>query len=60
MCIFYTSIAGVSFIIYYVVSCISDIFLANSCLLLTVWILLDVRIACKCMLTFDINSQSSK
>ena len=27
------------------VSCISDIFLANSCLVLSVWILLDVRVS---------------
>ena len=35
VCIFSTTIAGVSFIIeFYVVSCISDIFFANSCLVL--------------------------
>ena len=43
VCIFSTTIAGVAFLLcgklYF------RIFLANSCLVLTVWILLDVRVS---------------
>ena len=58
VCIFSTIIAGVAFIL-----CGKLYFrnvLANSCLVLTVCILLDVRVSCRCTLTFEINSQSSK
>ena len=44
MYIFYTAITGVSFISY-VLSCISEIFLRIRVLILTVWILLDVRVS---------------
>ena len=44
--IFSTPIAGVGPIVYNnVLICISDNFLANSCLVLTLWILLDVRVS---------------
>ena len=56
--IFSTTIAGVAYILcgklYF------RIFFANSCLVLTVWIVLDVLVSRRCMLTFEINSQCSK
>ena len=47
VCIFSTTIAGVSFIIIYKIcdKLYFRHFLANSCLALTVWILLDVRVS---------------